>query len=219
MELGRCRACRFVGETLESQCMSSISNSSDRERWNQKYREAPESWMEPDSFLLRAFPEFIRPLSPVTGRALDLAGGAGRNAIWLAKQGWEVTLIDISEIGIEQARQKAGPFASHIHFVLDDLTGFRASQTQFGEGFDLVMAFFYLDRNIFPEIVKAIRPGGLLVYKTVTLEQMNLPGGPKDPARMLAPGELLHLAEGLKVLHYREQIAEKATAELVARKS
>ncbi len=194
------------------------STSTGRERWNQKYREAPGSWIEPDEFLVRAFPVFIRPLSPVPGNALDLAGGAGRNAIWLAKQGWEVTLIDISDTGIELARQKASPFASHIHFVVDDLTGFTASQTPLENAFDVVMGFFYLDRNIFPEIVNAIRPGGLLVYKTLTLEQMSLPGGPKDPAQMLASGELLRLAEGLKVLHYREQIAEKATAELVARK-
>ena len=76
-----------------------------------------------------------------------------------------------------------------------------------------------MERGIFPEIVKAIRPGGLLIYKTLTRAQLDLPGGPKDPAYLLAEGELLRLAEGLQVLHYREQIAEKATAEFVGRKS
>jgi len=189
------------------------SSDDERERWNQKYREAPGSWLEPDTFLLRAFAEFVQPLFSTGASALDLAGGAGRNAIWLANKGWEVTLIDISETGVEQARQKAGPLASHIHFVVDDLTRFTASQTQF----DVVMAFFYLERRIFPEILKAIRPGGLLIYKTLTLEQMKLASGPKDPAHMLASGELLRLAKGLQVLHYREAVAEKATAELVAR--
>ena len=83
------------------------SSASERERWNQKYRESPGSWLEPDSFLLRAFSQYVRPLFPEGGSALDLAGGAGRNAIWLAQRGWEVTLIDISETGVEQARQKA----------------------------------------------------------------------------------------------------------------
>ena len=194
---------------------SSFSTSGEeRERWNQKYREAPGSWNEPDTFLLHAFSEYVGPQFPAGGKALDLAGGAGRNAIWLAQQGWDVTLIDISETGVEQAREKAGPLASHVHFVVDDLTGFTAAQMQF----DLVMAFFYLDRKIFPEIVKAIRPGGLLIYKTLTLEQLKLEGGPKDPEHLLASGELLQLAEGLQVLHYREEIARKATAELVARK-
>ena len=192
--------------------LSASSSDDDRERWNRKYRESPDSWLEPDGFLAHAFDEYLRPLFPDGGSALDLAGGAGRHAIWLARQGWEVTLMDISETGVEQARQKAGPFASHIHFAIDDLTHFTASQTQF----EVVMVFFYLERRIFPEIVKAIRPGGLLIYKTYT--RANLEGGPKDAAYLLAEGELLRLAQGLRVLHYREAVAEKAAAELIAKK-
>jgi tellurite methyltransferase len=194
----------------------SSSSDNERERWNRKYREASGTgkWIDPDPFLLRAFSEYIRPLFPHGGSALDLAGGAGRHAIWLAKQGWEVTLIDISETGVEQARQLAGPLASHIRFVVDDLTHFKASQMQF----EVVMAFFYLEREVFSEMVNAVRPGGLLVYKTHTLAQAQLPDGPKNPAHLLKPGELLQLAGGLRVLHYQEEAAETATAELVARK-
>jgi 2-polyprenyl-3-methyl-5-hydroxy-6-metoxy-1,4-benzoquinol methylase len=191
-----------------------LSSSSERERWNQKYTEAPEAWLEPDTFLLRAFPEYIQPLFPNPGSALDLAGGAGRHSIWLARQGWEVTLIDISETAVEQARRNSGALVSQICFLIDDLTTFSASQTQF----DVVMVFFYLERKIFPEIVKAIRPGGLLVYKTLTMAQMELPGGPKDPAHLLERDELLRLADGLEVLYYHEGVAKRVTAELVARK-
>jgi 2-polyprenyl-3-methyl-5-hydroxy-6-metoxy-1,4-benzoquinol methylase len=195
---------------------SDSCSDNERERWNQKYREASGAgtWMIPDPFLERTFSEYILPLFPHGGSALDLAGGAGRHSIWLAKQGWEVTLIDISETGVEQARQNAGPLASHIHFVVDDLTRFKASQTQH----EVVMAFFYLERGIVSEIVKAMRPGGLLVYKTYTLAQTKLGGGPRNPVHLLEPGELSQLASGLRVLHYREEVAEKATAELVARK-
>ncbi len=196
---------------------SLASSDKERERWNQKYREAPiaksETRLVPDPFLVRAFAEYILPLFPHTGSALDLAGGAGRHAVWLAKQGWKVTLIDISEAGVEQARQNAGPLASHIQFVVDDLTHFKAAQIQF----DVVMAFFYLERKIFSEIVKAVRPGGLLVCKTYTGARAKLPGGPKNPEHLLRPAELLRLADGLQVSHYREQ-ADEATAELVARK-
>jgi 2-polyprenyl-3-methyl-5-hydroxy-6-metoxy-1,4-benzoquinol methylase len=191
-----------------------LSGSTERERWNQKYRENPAAWLEPDPFLAWAFSEYIQPLFARGGSALDVAGGAGRHSIWLARQGWDVTLIDLSETGVELARQNAGPLASHIHFVLDDLTQFRASQTQV----DVVMGFFYLEREIFPEIVKAVRPGGVLLYKTYTTEQLKLPGGPKDAAHLLAPGELLRLVSGMRVLHYSETVAEKATAEMVARK-
>jgi len=197
----------------------SFSDSDDeRKRWNQKYREAPGAWLTPDPFLPRVFSEHILPLFPHGGNALDLAGGAGRHAIWLAQQDWKVTLIDISEAGVEQARQNAGPLASHIQFVVDDLTRFKASQTEFEARFEVVMAFFYLERKIFSEIVKAVRPGGLLVYKTLTLAQAKLAGGPKNPAHLLQPGELLQLANELRILHYQEEVAEKATAELVARK-
>jgi SAM-dependent methyltransferase len=198
--------------------MSSSSDDDERRRWNRKYREAPEAWLVPDPFLERAFSQYILPLFPHGGRALDLAGGAGRHAIWLAKQGWKVTLIDISETGVEQARQNAGPLASHIHFVVDDLTRCKASQTRFEVKFDVVMAFFYLDRKIFSEMVKALRHGGLLIYKTHTAAQSKLASGPRNPAHLLESGELLCMAEGLRVLHYREEVAKKATAELVARK-
>ena len=198
--------------------MSLSISDNEREHWNRKYREAPASWLVPDPLLARAFSEYILPLFPRGGSALDLAGGAGRHAIWLAKQGWEVTLIDISEAGVEQARQNAGPLASHIHVVVDDLTHFKASQTHFETGFDVVMAFFYLERAIFSEVVKALRPGGLLVYKTYTRAQAELAAGPKNPEHLLEPGELLQLAGSLSILHYREEVAEKATAELVARR-
>jgi tellurite methyltransferase len=189
-----------------------MPSSDEREHWNRKYRENPGSWLEPDPFLAQAFSEFVQPRFPRGGNALDLAGGAGRHSIWLAKQGWNVTLMDVSDTGIELAKQKAGALASQIQFVVDDLTHFRASQTQF----DLVMGFFYLDRVIFPEMVKAIGTGGFLLYKTYTLEQLKLPGGLKDPAHLLESKELWRLVGGLHVLHYRESVAEKATAEVVA---
>lgn len=190
------------------------SDADQRECWNEKYRTSPERWIEPDSFLPWAFRRFIQPAFPNAGRALDFAGGAGRHALWLAQQGWDVTLIDISETGVELARQKAGPLAPHIHCVVDDLTQFRASQTQF----DVVMGFYYLDRRIFPEIVRVLPPGGLLLYKTYTLEQLKLASGPKDASRLLEAGELSRLVAGLRVLWERETVSEKATAEIVARK-
>ena len=82
----------------------------------------------------------------------------------------------------------------------------------------MVLGFFYLEREIFPKIVKAVRPGGVLLYKTYTTDQLMLPGGPKDASHLLALGELLRLVSGMRVLHYRETVAEKATVEMVARK-
>ena len=190
------------------------SEFDERERWNERYRTSPESWLEPDEFLPWAFRKFLQPAFPNGGRALDFAGGAGRHALWLAQQGWDVTLIDISDTALELARQKAGPLAPHMHFVVDDLTHFRASQTQF----DVVMGFYYLDREIFPELIRALRPGGLLMYKTYTKEQVQFARGPKDAARLLEKGELARLVSDLELLWEREVVEEKATAEVVAKK-
>ena len=186
----------------------------EREHWNQKYREGIHTLTEPDPFLVEAFSEFVHPTFPAGGSALDLAGGTGRHSLYLAERGWRVTLTDISEVAIEKARLNAGALASRIHFVVDDLTQFRASQTQF----DLVMGFFYLERAIFPEIVKAVRPGGLLVYKTYTTKQLNLESGPKASEHLLQPGELLRLVDGMQVLRFEEKVAARATAEVVAKK-
>jgi SAM-dependent methyltransferase len=195
--------------------------SDDRSRWNRKYREAQSAGtkMVPDPFLTQAFSEYVLPLYPKGGKALDVAGGSGRHAIWLAERGWEVTLIDISETGVELARQSAGPLASHIHFVVDDLTGFAASQTGWEMGFDLVLGFFYLERKIFAELMKAIRPGGILIYKTYTSAQATRVEGPVSAPHLLEPEELLKLAAGLRVLHYDENKAGRTMARLVARKT
>jgi tellurite methyltransferase len=221
--------------------LSSYSNSeSDRERWNRKHRESfigsrDQVSSAPDALLEEAFAKYVLPPFPNGGTALDLAGGSGRHAIWLAKRGWEVTLIDVSDVGVEQARQNAGPLASNIRFVVDDLTRFRASQTQLSQArFDVVMVFYFLDRRIFPEILSALRPGGLLIYKTHmrpsprdvpsdvpsdASPQTNLTPRPKNPAYLLAPGELLRLVDGMRIMHYREDLASRPTAELVGEKA
>ncbi|HLX86538.1 MAG TPA: class I SAM-dependent methyltransferase [Terriglobales bacterium] len=216
--------------------VSSYSKSeSDRERWNRKHHESLLGSRDlvssaPDALLDEAFAKYVLPQFPNGGTALDLAGGSGRHAIWLAKRGWDVTLIDVSDVGVEQARQNAGPLASNIRFVVDDLTHFRAPQKLSGVQYDLAIVFYYLEREIFPEILSALRPGGLLIYKTHlrpspsdlpsdASPQTNLTQRPKNPAYLLAPGELLRLVPGMRIMHYREDLASRPTAGLVAEKA
>src|ERR1041385_8367506 len=73
--------------------------------WDKKYDEHSHSSLEADPFLLSAYGEFLAGRAP--GNALDVAGGVGRHAIWLAQQGWRVKLLDISEVGIKQAAEKS----------------------------------------------------------------------------------------------------------------
>jgi SAM-dependent methyltransferase len=192
--------------------------TSDKAFWNQKYSEAPEKWLEPDPFLAEAYDGYLAGRQP--GRALDLAGGAGRHAIWLANRGWDLKLIDVSEVALQFAREKSFKTAAHHTGKLTcELVDLRSVRDFGKDQFDLVMVFFYLERALFPAILEAIKPGGFLIYKTYTTDQLQFKKGPSDPAFLLQPNELPKLVAPLRVLLYREQVKEKAAAELVARKT
>src|SRR5947209_5131051 len=77
----------------------------ERSLWNKKYSEGSHTSLEPDPLLVNAYAEFLQDSGP--GKALDVAGGAARHALWLAERGWQVKLVDVSEVGIEVAQQNA----------------------------------------------------------------------------------------------------------------
>jgi SAM-dependent methyltransferase len=183
-------------------------------KWNQRYSDSPESWVEPDTFLIRAYDEFLCDAKP--GLVLDLAGGAGRNAIWLAERGWRVKLMDISDVGLKLAREKLpGDLSGHLETEIVDLD----SVLDLGnEQYDLIVAFYFLRKELFPAIARALKRGGTLIYRTYTVDRIKMPGGHGDPAYLLQPNELLHAFSKLRVLHYHEMVEGKAAAEIVARK-
>jgi SAM-dependent methyltransferase len=187
----------------------------ERTSWDRRYREGSHGSQEPDSFLVSSYSEFIEPLFPKGGVALDVAGGVGRHAIWLAQHGWRVTLSDISEVGIAKARENAGELEKKIDFEVRDSSSFSAESKQY----DLIMVFFYLERTIFPELVKALRPGGLLLYKTYTRLHPKFGRGPTHPMHLLEENELLRSFPGLTVLHYHETVRDRGIAEFVGRKT
>jgi SAM-dependent methyltransferase len=202
-------------------------DATEQARWNQRYSESPSSWVEPDTFLTEAYNEFLTKTAPAA--ALDLAGGAGRNAVWLAERGWRVKLIDISDVALKMAREKfeavkkaslsqpkgAAVRKGSLKTEIVDLN----SITHLGtEEYELLVVFYFLRRELFPAITRALKPGGTLIYRTYTIDRMKVPGGPSDPKYLLQPNELLHAFPGLRVLHYREMLQGKAAAELVGRK-
>jgi 2-polyprenyl-3-methyl-5-hydroxy-6-metoxy-1,4-benzoquinol methylase len=186
--------------------------------WNKKYREGSHGALEPDPFLVAAYEEFMSAASP--GLALDVAGGVGRHAIWLAQRSWRVKLVDISEVGVKQAGENAKQTgtASLIATEVRDLNSEQDLSREGREQYDLVVVFFFLQRELFPALAAALKPGGILIYKTYTTEQKNFAGGPSHPMFLLQPNELLHAFPSLRVLHYHETIQEKGVVELVARK-
>jgi SAM-dependent methyltransferase len=183
--------------------------------WNQRYAEGSHASLDPDPFFVRAYHEFVEPRFKYVGRALDLAGGVGRHAIYLAERGWLVTLMDISEVALKQARRQAEHLDAHIFAEQVDLTEAQLPE----DAFDLIAVFFYLERGLLPQIAAALRPGGMLIYKTYTTEQREFGGGPSHPMHLLQSGELQSAFAELEVLHFSESVTDKAVAELVARKA
>ena len=183
--------------------------------WNRKYSERSHGSLDPDPLLLRAYDEFLAGLA--SRNALDVAGGVGRHAIWLAERGWHVKLVDISEVGIEQAKDNAGRSAA-ASSIVTEVRDLNTAQDLGREQYDLVLVFFFLQRELFPALTAALKPGGHLIYKTYTTEQQRFEGGPSHPMFLLQPNELLHAFPSLRVLHYHETVQEKGVAELVARK-
>jgi len=185
-----------------------------RVEWDKRYRERSHSSLTPDPFLIAAFDEFVSPAFPNGGDALDIAGGVGRHALYLAGRRWRVTLVDVSAEGLQAARSEAQKRQLDIAIQQADLTEWLLPRASF----DLVLNFFYLERALFSQMFDALRPGGFVVFKTYTCDQLALGGGPSHPMHLLERNELLHAFRDLRILHYHESVRRKAVAELVAQK-
>ena len=138
---------------------------------------------------------------PTAGRALDVACGRGRNAVWLAREGFTTTAIDRDAGAIasldDQARRERLPITA----LVADLEQERAALGD--ERYDVIAVVHYLHRPLFPALVAALRPGGVLVYETFTAAQAAR-GRPTNPAFLLEPGELPRLVAPLEILAARE---------------
>src|SRR5690349_3730597 len=114
--------------------------ATDREKWDAKYAAADSAPREPSAVLLT-----LDAYLPTRGRALDIAGGAGRNAIWLAQRGLDVTIADVSPVGLALARQRAAAEHVTIETIEIDL-----EQSHLPQGpFDLILSVCYLWRPLF----------------------------------------------------------------------
>jgi len=135
-----------------------------------------------------------RSLLPDAGRALDVAGGAGRQAAWLVAQGFDVTIVDISTVGLDLARAVLG-----VETVESDL---ECDPLPVGP-WDLIVNVHYLHRPLFQQYPRILRPGGVLLFEHPT--RTNLQRNAKPSERfLLEDGELPSLVEGLDVVHYGE---------------
>ena len=162
----------------------------------------------------RLLVDFI-PALPV-GRALDIACGEGRNAIYLAREGFDVDAIDISDAALEKGRAAAGGLK--INFIAADLEVFQIPENSY----DLIINFNYLQRPIVSDIRRGLKVGGYIIFETYTLEQQQF-GRPTNPEFLLKPNELFTMFKDLHIIYYREGVVEeggrkKGIASLVGRK-
>ena len=179
--------------------------ASDRERWNAKFLAGEGQSLEPDPFVI----EVCAGLAP--GRALDLAGGAGRHALWLARHGWDATLADVSDEGLAIAGKRAEEARLTLTFRRESAGETLAWAA--GQPFDLVVVVWCLLREQFPALPSALAPGGMLLYKTRTSDHVRYTEG-HSLHTALQPGELRTAFPALKTVLYREA---NGVAELVAR--
>ena len=182
----------------------------DQQKWDSKYAAADAAPGEP-SAVLRS----LDALLPTSGRALDVAGGAGRNAIWLAQRGLDVTIADVSPRGLELAAARVIEAGVSITPLRTDL-----QDEQFPVGpWNLILSVCYLWRPLYAVYPQALSPGGLLVIIQPTMT--NLERHPKPPAEfLLGDSELPQLVSELEIVHYREgwQADGRHDAVMVARK-
>ena len=156
--------------------------------------------MGPPSPLLVEIAGKLKP-----GRALDLASGTGRNAIWLAEQGWHVTAVDRSPITIPTVDAGVADLEKHEFPIVE-------------ASWDLIVVSLYLQRDLFEPIKRGIKPGGVALVIVLLME----PGHEGSHFRA-QPGELAKHFEGWEISHYREGKAsgehhDRAVAEIIAKK-
>ena len=160
----------------------------DRIKWDERY--AGEEYLfspGPSRFLAESL-ELVSSLVPGR-RALDLACGEGRNGIFLARNGFEVTAVDISPRGLERGRLQAARVGVAVDFIQADLDEWRPQGI-----YDLIVDFNFLMRSLIPFLVDALAPGGMVVMETI----LDAPGLEEGHTKdyLLQPGELGRLFGG-----------------------
>lgn len=149
--------------------------------WDERYRRGEHTNDEPHPLVV----EFASQLNP--GRALDVACGAGRHAIYLAERGWQVTAVDYSSVAIEILRERARERGVFIDARIADLE--RDEFVIEPDAYDLIVNCCYLQRNLFQSIKAGVRIGGIVIA-VIAMVDGDPDIEPMNPAFLLKPGEL-----------------------------
>ncbi len=185
--------------------------------WDERYRRGEHASDKPHALLVRA----SETRSP--GRALDVACGAGRHAIYLAEHGWDVVAVDSSSVAIALMCERAAARGVTVEARVADLE--RDEFVIEPDAYNLVCDLYYLQRNLFPHIRAGVRVGGTIIAAIYTVDDRPTVR-PMNPAFLLQPGELRAEFQDWAVEHYDETSRHndncgeyaRRTAEIIARK-
>ena len=187
-----------------------------RERWNERYaRQGAQPFARAPSGWLVAHRELLAG----GGRALDVACGDGRNALYLAQLSYAVDAIDVSDVAIDALRAAARERGLPIAPRVVDL-----EREPLPEGpYDAIVVVNFLQRDLFGALQDALAPDGLLLYETLSRAHVDELGHDFNPAYLLERGELPRAFPGLEVVDEREGVvgepgAERGIASIVARR-
>lgn len=191
----------------------------DRERWNEKYRNRKlSSYKSGASDWLLEHEDILQELEK--GSALDIASGFGRNSFYLEKLGFQVDAVDVSDLAIDWLNEEAKKDGLNIRGYQVDLAKENFPQPSY----QVILCFNFLFRELFPKINSSLNKGGLLFYETVYTDDHEILGNKMNPDYVLQKNELLYAFRELRILSYREKIVEmksgrkKALASLLAKK-
>jgi SAM-dependent methyltransferase len=183
--------------------------------WDARYSRGEHIISEPLPLLVR-----VAEGLPAQGRALDLACGPGRHALFLAERGWQVVAVDASRVAIELLEKNARERGLRVDARVANLE--RGEFEIEREAYDLVGVFYYLQRDLFPQIRAGVREGALALAAIHMIDD-SPEIHPMNDDYLLRPGELRAEFRGWEILHdYEGQSTEgghrRRTAEIVARK-
>ena len=181
----------------------------DAQGWDRRYAESERVfWIEPSPFLV----ELAAPLP--SGRALDLAAGEGRNAVWLAERGWRVTAVDFSRVGLEKAERRAREAGVEMDYVHADLYGYEPPP----RAFDLILIAYMHPkprkrRLVFGRAAEAVAPDGHILVMGRDLSDLPAGLGPSDPARRFTPRRLSGAFPGIELERCERVVRSREAAE------
>jgi tellurite methyltransferase len=178
---------------------------SSRDRWNERYAqpdrpwlpELPSEWLVAHSALLAG-----------GGRALDVACGDGRNALYLAQLGYMVDAIDVSDVAIEALRRETAQRGLTMTIV-PHVVDLEREPLPAGP-YDVIVMTNFLQRDLFAPLQDALAPGGLLVFETLARCHVDELGHSFNPAYLVEPGELPAALDRLEVVDHREGVVQRS---------